>query len=209
MEPEQTCAFDALFEINVPHILERIFLSFDNYHDYKTCLKVNKTWNELLSTAEYHKKLIEMFPHEMLMEKKIKERQLHTASEEGNTEEVIRLMANLNVDVNSEVALNSWHRSTPLVRAAYGDHNDVVELMIDAGADVNMGDRFGDTPLHWASLHGNIDMAKQLLEAGADIDADHSRVQLLCREQQEKAMVKWSNSSLMQALMSTRQINLD
>ena len=41
------CAFGTLFTRNVPHILERIFLSLD-YYSFNECLNVNKAWNGLL-----------------------------------------------------------------------------------------------------------------------------------------------------------------
>ena len=47
-------AFDTLLSRNVPHILENIFFSMD-YNSFKTCMKVNKTWRELLTTAPYQK----------------------------------------------------------------------------------------------------------------------------------------------------------
>ena len=164
MKSGSNCAFDTLFTLNVPHILENIFLSLD-YESLKTCLKVSSTWRKLLSTAPYQKEL-----KKMLIEKKIIERQLHTASKEGNTEEVVRLMSSLKVDVNSMTEYHSWNQSTPLIEAADNGHNDVVELLLEAGAAVNIGDKYGITPLIWAALNGNIDMVKLLLNAGAEID---------------------------------------
>ena len=43
--------FDALLAKNVPHILEKIFLSLD-YKSFMTCKEVSKTWRELL-TSEF------------------------------------------------------------------------------------------------------------------------------------------------------------
>ena len=49
------CAFDMLFAKNVPHILEKIFLSLD-LKSYKACLKVNSTWHRILTSESFCKK---------------------------------------------------------------------------------------------------------------------------------------------------------
>ena len=74
-----------------------------------------------------------------LIEKKNHEKQLHTASKRGNTEEVTRLVSGLKVDVNSKGACHSWNQSTPLIVAADNNYDDVVEILLEAGADVNVG----------------------------------------------------------------------
>ena len=48
----EPCAFEKLFTRNVPHILEKIYFSLD-YRSFKSALRVNKTWNETLSTEPY------------------------------------------------------------------------------------------------------------------------------------------------------------
>ena len=47
-----SCAFNKLFNKSVPHILEKLFLSLD-YGSFKTCLDVNKTWRQLLTSDSY------------------------------------------------------------------------------------------------------------------------------------------------------------
>ena len=49
------CAFDTLFAKNVPHILEKIFLSLD-HKSFRQCRKVCQTWKKLLSTESYLKR---------------------------------------------------------------------------------------------------------------------------------------------------------
>ena len=44
--------FDLLFKRNVPHILEKIFLYLD-YESYKSCLMVNKRWNQFLTSDSF------------------------------------------------------------------------------------------------------------------------------------------------------------
>ena len=44
--------FDILLTRNVPHILERIFLSVD-YKTFKECKEVSKDWNNLLMSESF------------------------------------------------------------------------------------------------------------------------------------------------------------
>ena len=48
--------FNQLFSSNIPHILEAIFFNLDS-ESFKKCKEVCKTWNELLSSAQYQKRL--------------------------------------------------------------------------------------------------------------------------------------------------------
>ena len=45
-----------LFSSNIPHILEAIFFNLDS-ESFKKCKEVCKTWNELLSSAPYQRRL--------------------------------------------------------------------------------------------------------------------------------------------------------
>ena len=47
---EASCSFDTLFTKNVPHIMEKIFLSLDPA-SFKACLDVSKSWNEVLTKS--------------------------------------------------------------------------------------------------------------------------------------------------------------
>ena len=58
------CAFGTLFTRNVPHILERIFLSLD-YYLFNECLKVNKAWNGLLTSESFKVKAKLLFHKEI------------------------------------------------------------------------------------------------------------------------------------------------
>ena len=59
--------FDVLFAKNVPHLLEKIFLSLD-YESYKTCMEVNQTWNQLLVSESYMKISKSLFSNEISMD---------------------------------------------------------------------------------------------------------------------------------------------
>ena len=60
---------------------------------------------------------------------------------------------------------------TPLRRAAYCNHVDVVRLLLEFRAEVDRRDRYGKTPLMAASEEGHDDVVRVLLDAGADVDA--------------------------------------
>ena len=72
--------FDKFFLRNVPHILEKIFFSLD-YMSFKTCMRVNKTWRDLLITARHQKEL-----PRLLNEKKENEDKLYIASRDARWE---------------------------------------------------------------------------------------------------------------------------
>ncbi|XP_048258009.1 uncharacterized protein LOC124123156 isoform X1 [Haliotis rufescens] len=93
---------------------------------------------------------------------------LYDASEAGSLEEVKRILS-LGVDVNCR--WGEWSM-TPVMRAAYRGHRDVVELLVSEGADVSLVDRDGDNTLHFACRGGHLDTVKFVLSLNAvDIDA--------------------------------------
>ena len=51
--------FNRLFTRNVPHILERIFLSLDSY-SLSRCRDVCRAWNELMKSESYEERRIEL-----------------------------------------------------------------------------------------------------------------------------------------------------
>ena len=53
--PQNHCAFDMIFEKNVIHIHEKIFLSLD-IKSFKNCLRVCKQWNQLLTSEDFLRK---------------------------------------------------------------------------------------------------------------------------------------------------------
>ena len=180
MEPGENCypsAFDTLFARNVPHILEHIFFSLD-YKSFKMCTSVNKTWRELLTSSRYQNEL-----KEMRIEKKKNEEKLYSASQEGNAEEVRRLIHNHGVDVNFKMGSGSrWDsrfemregrwQTTPLIEATRKSHIEIVKILLDAGADIDREDAYKwmNTPLLWAVSYNHYEIVKFLLDAGAKVD---------------------------------------
>ena len=62
-------SFDILFAINVPHILEKIFLSLD-YESFKNCVKVNDAWKNLLTSEAFKRKWMIVYQEAILTEGK-------------------------------------------------------------------------------------------------------------------------------------------
>ncbi|XP_071111401.1 ankyrin repeat domain-containing protein 2-like isoform X2 [Haliotis cracherodii] len=92
---------------------------------------------------------------------------LYWASEDGNLEEVKRILSR-GVDVNCR----SWGSRTPVMRAAWNGHRDVVELLVGEGADVSLVDEDGDNTLHLACRGGDMETVKFVLSLHVvDIDA--------------------------------------
>ena len=160
MDPRKNCAFEKLFTINAPHILEKIFFSLD-YKSYATCLEVSKAWNELLTSESYKQKGKCMF-HEEITE------EAWDAVWNGNAEAVRGLLFSGMVDVNLKHSIYlEW---TLLCTAAWKGHSHVAKLLLDAGADPNKERNDGATPLFCAAAEGHTDIVLLLLNAGADVD---------------------------------------
>ena len=181
-ETAKPCEFDKLFTRSVPHILEKIFFSLD-YTSLKASSGVCKSWNELMATKVYQKKLLEV---------KKKETDLLISSMKGDPERVQQLLSS-GTDPNCTQKYASkdgihyvWHEDTPLHLAArtqgslLDQYKDVIQLLLNAGADTNKVDGYGETPLTKlllqanyykpgeAAMLGHSDVVKALLEGGAD-----------------------------------------
>ena len=149
-----TCAFDKLFQKNVPHILEKIFVPLDDY-SFMKCLKVSKNWNQELSSDRYQKKYEVAF-----IRKKDKEERLIKSTRKGSVEEVGRLLKS---GVNPNFGIE-----TPLLIAASYARGDLVQVLLDAGAKPDKADWNGRTPLHLAVNKGQPDVVRILIQGGAD-----------------------------------------
>ena len=147
--------FGKLLNKNVPHILEKIFLSLD-YDSFMKCHKVCNAWSELLGTESFKRRSKALYQDEMVVD-------LFKATVAGNVKEVTRLLA---IGININVIKD---HSTPLMMAvSTRSHIDVVKLLLNTGADPNTSDELGRTPLHEAAINGYTEAIKMLLDKGAD-----------------------------------------
>lgn len=89
------------------------------------------------------------------------------AAEKNRLATVQRLLAAKAVDVNTR----DEDEYTPLHRAAYGGHMDVVRELIRQGADVHAVTVDGWTPLHSACKWNKAQVASFLLQYDADVNA--------------------------------------
>ena len=80
---EHSWGFETLLNKNVPHILEGIFFSLD-YPSFRTCLRVSKTWYELLTSDSFQKKAKSIFRKGLLED----EKKLRDAARKGDATEI-------------------------------------------------------------------------------------------------------------------------
>lgn len=122
---------------------------------------------------------------------------LEFAAEDGNEEEVFRLLEGLNpgesldgaaalhqaavnghagvvfmlLDYGPNPEAGGEHGRSPLYMAARQGHVEVVKvLQTFGGANVNFRDNYGWTPLHAAASRDHEEVARHLIESGAEID---------------------------------------
>ena len=122
--------FCTLFTKSVPHILERIFFSLD-YESFKKCLEVSTAWKELLTSESFIIRGKMVFREEILRDEKT----LPDASGRGKLDKVRNLLSTGMVDV--DCADQGWPHPTPLYKAAYCGHEDVIDALLEGGADID------------------------------------------------------------------------
>jgi cytohesin len=92
---------------------------------------------------------------------------IHDAAKKGNLEAVKKHLAD-GADVNAK---DDAFGTTPLHRAAYYGHKEIVVLLIAAETDVNPKNVLGTTPLHQAAARGHKEVVELLIAADADVNA--------------------------------------
>lgn len=93
-------------------------------------------------------------------------RQVLKAAESGD-------LGTLNQLVSSDAQLVNCRDAdfyTPLHRACYNNHIDVIKYLLSRGADIHAESREGWKPLHSAAHWSQTEAAALLIEAGADIN---------------------------------------
>ncbi|XP_046560343.1 uncharacterized protein LOC124269370 [Haliotis rubra] len=93
---------------------------------------------------------------------------LHWACRGGDRKTVEFVLSLDELDINSR-GDGSW---TPVMRAAWLRHRDMVKLLVSRGADVSLVDDYGDNTLHWACVGGDREIVEFVLSLdGMDINA--------------------------------------
>ena len=170
-ETTNSCKFDKLFMISVPHILEKIFFSLD-YASLKASREVCKRWYELMSTEAYQNNLqkvkdkeVDLFWYSWLGDP-AKIQELLSSGTDPNCKKGYALRDGVKHDFHGETPLNA-----AVSRLSAVGCQNVVEVLLNAGADPNTADCNGNTPLSIAAEKGLINTAKVLLDHGADPNA--------------------------------------
>ncbi|XP_046555881.1 uncharacterized protein LOC124265130 isoform X2 [Haliotis rubra] len=97
------------------------------------------------------------------------DRDLYSASEDGDLERVKRILAAGHVDINTR----GDYSGTPVMAAAVRGHRDVVEFLVGRGADVSLVNRYGSNVLHYACWGvGDLEIVKLIVSLNVlDINA--------------------------------------
>jgi hypothetical protein len=75
------------------------------------------------------------------------------------------------IDQGADLHVKTNDGDTPLHKACYNGHAEVVKALLKKGADVHAKANDGYTPLHCACRNGHAEVVKALLEKGADVHA--------------------------------------
>ena len=93
---------------------------------------------------------------------------------------------------SADVNATNFYSATPLHRACFKGHTEIVKLLLAKNADVSAKTKGGWTPLLWACNWDHLEIVKLLLVAGAQIEqkdidvADNQQTKGLCT-----ALVTW------------------
>ena len=82
----------------------------------------------------------------------------------GQTAEAKGLIAE-----GAPVDWQNWYGWSPLHRASFYGHTDIVMLLLENKCNLNITDRRGNTPLILAAINNKMDTVRALVEAGCDI----------------------------------------
>ena len=130
-----TCPFNILFERNVPHILEIVFLQLD-YESFRSCITVNRAWAKLL-TSESFKRIGKAQFEEWLLKAVIF----------GQANAVRHL---LRLGAQPDLAVGRSSGKTALHYAALFNKTVIAALLLKAGANPNSRDKCGKSPRYYA-----------------------------------------------------------
>ncbi|WP_297246066.1 ankyrin repeat domain-containing protein [uncultured Brachyspira sp.] len=90
--------------------------------------------------------------------------------ESGDLETIKKLIESKSLDVNYNLDIDEYSKSTPLIQAIKYKQTDIINYLLENNADINLKEELtGFTPL-MASFH-DITITELLIEKGADIEA--------------------------------------
>lgn len=90
--------------------------------------------------------------------------------ESGDLETIKKLIESKSLDVNYNLEIDEYSKSTPLIQAIKYKQTDIINYLLENNADINLKEELtGFTPL-MASFH-DITITELLIEKGADIEA--------------------------------------
>ncbi|XP_017891683.1 ankyrin repeat domain-containing protein 49 isoform X2 [Ceratina calcarata] len=95
------------------------------------------------------------------------EKKILSAAEDGNLEKLKKLL----MKNPSLVECTDKDGYTPLHRACYGNHVQIVEFLLQAGANIDSKTMDEWQPLHSACCWNNVECAAILIRHGADVNA--------------------------------------
>ena len=87
---------------------------------------------------------------------------------------IVEMIVNAKADLRTTGTYRSGNNDginynmTPLMVAAFNNHDLIVRLLLDKGSDINYINEYGANALFYAIARGNNEVAKILLERGAD-----------------------------------------
>lgn len=93
---------------------------------------------------------------------------LHHAVAHSNNAVVEFLLKQKNIDMNHQASGHAL--VTPLHKAAYQGHSDIVKLLIDQGANPNIRNIFGRTAVHDAVLSKSAETLAMILQSKPNLD---------------------------------------
>ncbi|XP_077291616.1 ankyrin repeat domain-containing protein 49-like [Arctopsyche grandis] len=98
------------------------------------------------------------------------EKEILWAAENGKVD-VLRSLLESNSELNNVIDDDSY---TPLHRACYNNHLDIIDVLLSYGANVSARTKMGWQPLHSACHWNHPDCIGRLFAAGADVNAHSS-----------------------------------
>ena len=166
----------ALMKASLENNHEMVEILLDKGADVTLVNNEGKTVADMVAEEGYNELAVKLFVKEKQQLEKINEAEkeelskkmiyteLVKAIEEGNKEEVEKLLKKgANIEAKDE------YGKSALMLASSEGHKEIVELLLEKNANVNARDEHGSSALSKASVNGYKEIVELLIEKGADI----------------------------------------